>query len=145
MWITFCRAVYSTGLRAMPIESSDSRRIRVRDICKYFLRAVSGSVCCDVLFVCLFVSAASFFHGNPASTHRLFPWLTRELKVVVGDEHVEFMLQLIQSLIDKYRNPQLYSLHCIVSCLPYFLSPTHPSFFCFSLSLSLSLPLSLTL
>ena len=34
-------------------------------------------------------------------THRLLPWLTRDLRVVLGEEHVEFMMQLIMSLIDK--------------------------------------------
>lgn len=83
----------------MPIESTNSRQIKVRDICKSLL---IGGICIVMfIIVYLFVSAASFFRSNPASTHRLFPWLTREFKVLVGDEHVEFMLQLMQSLIDK--------------------------------------------
>ena len=33
-------------------------------------------------------------------THRLLPWLSRDLRVILGEEHVEFMLQLVLSLID---------------------------------------------
>ena len=54
-----------------------------------------------LLLFCCVSSAAAFFKANPAMTHRLLPWLTRDLRVVLGEEHVEFMMQLIMSLIDK--------------------------------------------
>lgn len=71
------RAIYRANLWALPIESAD-KRPRVRDI------------------------SAKFFRQNPACTHRLVPWLMRELKVVLGgEEHVEFLIQIVLSLIDK--------------------------------------------
>lgn len=44
-----------------------------------------------------------FFRANPACTHRLIPWLTRDLRVLLNDEesHVNFVLQIILSLITK--------------------------------------------
>ena len=49
-----------------------------------------------------FSSGAMFFRQNPACTHRLVPWLTREFKVLLGPEHVQFMIQLVLSLLSKY-------------------------------------------
>ena len=48
-----------------------------------------------------FVAAAVFFQRNPACTHRLVPWLTREFGVLLGPEHAQFMIQLVLSLVDK--------------------------------------------
>jgi len=45
--------------------------------------------------------AASFFRENPACTHRLVPWLSREFTVLLGKQHVDFMIQIIMSLVDK--------------------------------------------
>lgn len=44
-----------------------------------------------------------FFRINPACTHRLIPWLTRDLRVLLNDDesHVGFVLQIILSLIAK--------------------------------------------
>ena len=58
-------------------------------------------------------------------THRLLPWLTRDLRVVLGEEHVEFMMQLILSLIDKsVKHVRTCRLHSIqiqrFSALAYF-------------------------
>lgn len=52
----------------------------------------------------LFSTAPQFFLAYPACTHRLIPWLTRDLKVLLNDEesHVNFVLQIILSLITKY-------------------------------------------
>lgn len=52
--------------------------------------------------LCVSCAAASFFRHNPASVHRLIPWLARELRVLVGRDHVDFMVQLILSLVDKW-------------------------------------------
>ena len=52
----------------------------------------------DIYFLFL---AASFFKSNPAAVHRLLPWLSRDIKAILGEEHVEFMIQLILSIIDK--------------------------------------------
>ncbi|CAI8054548.1 E3 ubiquitin-protein ligase Topors [Geodia barretti] len=71
------RVVYALGLWAQPSANSDRRKERVRDIC------------------------AMFFRQNPACTHRLVPWLTREFKVLLGPEHVQFMIQLVLSLLSK--------------------------------------------
>ncbi|XP_038048527.1 E3 ubiquitin-protein ligase Topors-like [Patiria miniata] len=41
-----------------------------------------------------------FFSENPATTHRLVPWLRRELGILfTGEDHVTFMTQYILSLI----------------------------------------------
>ena len=52
--------------------------------------------------LCFESPAAAFFHENPASTHRLYPWLNREFRVLLGEEDMEFMIQIVMSLIDKY-------------------------------------------
>ena len=51
----------------------------------------------------LFLAAPKFFSSDPARTHRLIPWLTRELKALLNDEekHVSFVRQIILSLITK--------------------------------------------
>ena len=51
----------------------------------------------------LFDSAPGFFRINPACTHRLVPWLKRELGVLLNDSesHVQFIQQLVMTLINK--------------------------------------------
>lgn len=70
------KTVYLTCLRALPF-STDDRRLRIRDI------------------------SSSFLKRNPAAIHRLLPWLSRDIKVLLGEQHVEFVIQLILSLIDR--------------------------------------------
>ena len=50
-----------------------------------------------------FLVAPEFFRSNSACTHRLIPWLTRDLRALLNDveSHVSFVLQLILSLINK--------------------------------------------
>ena len=50
-----------------------------------------------------FLVAPESFRSNPASTHRLIPWLTRDLRALLNDEEsdVSFVLQFILSLINK--------------------------------------------
>ncbi|XP_065905921.1 E3 ubiquitin-protein ligase Topors-like isoform X1 [Dysidea avara] len=43
-----------------------------------------------------------FFKSNPAASHRLIPWLTREFKVILGEEDSGFVVALINSLLDTY-------------------------------------------
>jgi E3 ubiquitin-protein ligase Topors len=73
------KAIYSANLWVTsPLVSSDGI-VRVRDI------------------------SSGFFKSNPAATHRLIPFLIREMRVLLGNdlEHVHFVVQLILSLIDK--------------------------------------------
>ena len=44
---------------------------------------------------------AQFYKSNPALTHRLMPWLTREFKVIVGEENTSFMVALVNSMLNK--------------------------------------------
>lgn len=44
---------------------------------------------------------AQFYKSNPAATHRLVPWLTREFKVILGEENVSFMVALVNSMLNK--------------------------------------------
>lgn len=60
-----------------------------------------------------------FFQQNPACTHRLVPWLTREFQVLLGPEHVQFMIQLVLSLIDKYDQGPI----SVMFVVEYILSP----------------------
>ncbi|XP_003388691.2 PREDICTED: E3 ubiquitin-protein ligase Topors-like [Amphimedon queenslandica] len=70
------RTVYQAGMRALPF-TTEGKKVRIRNI------------------------SASFFKSNPAAVHRLLPWLSRDIKATLGEEHVEFMIQLILSIIDK--------------------------------------------
>ena len=81
----------------------------------YVMRLVSGMVvvfwyslfCIDGMFLfvlrfCIaYALGAVFFKRNPATVHRLLPWLTREFRVLLGVQHVDFMIQLVLSLIEK--------------------------------------------
>ncbi|XP_067027538.1 E3 ubiquitin-protein ligase Topors-like [Acropora muricata] len=71
------RAIYSSNMWVQRVDQ-DGRR-RQRDI------------------------SPEFFRMNPACTHRLIPWITRDLSVLLSDEesHVGFVLQIILSLITK--------------------------------------------
>ena len=44
---------------------------------------------------------AQFYKSNPATTHRLMPWLTREFKVILGEENTSFMVALVNSMLSK--------------------------------------------
>lgn len=48
-------------------------------------------------------TSPTFFRNNPAQTHRLVPWLNRELNALLqGGEQVAFILGLIIDLIKRY-------------------------------------------
>ncbi|KAL4235668.1 hypothetical protein ACF0H5_004063 [Mactra antiquata] len=48
-------------------------------------------------------TSPTFFRNNPAQTHRLVPWLNRELNALLpGGEQVAFILDLIVDLIKRY-------------------------------------------
>ena len=47
------------------------------------------------------IKDAKFYKSNPAATHRLMPWLTREFKVIVGEENTSFMIALVNSMLNK--------------------------------------------
>ena len=57
----------------------------------------------ETKLVFFFLVAPEFFRSNPACTHRLIPWLTRDLRALLNDveSHVSFVLQIILSLINK--------------------------------------------
>ncbi|KAK2183312.1 hypothetical protein NP493_315g00001 [Ridgeia piscesae] len=76
----FRQRVYATGMRVKELVPTDGRPPRYRDI------------------------SAAFFSRNPASTHRLVPWLNRELNVLLNhhDDHIQFVLELILDLIKRY-------------------------------------------
>ena len=86
--------MYAIGLLVQP-PTERGKRERVREICKQHTISIVYTLC---VVVC---SAAEFFRQNPACTHRLVPWLTREFRVLLGPEHIKFMIQLVLSLIDK--------------------------------------------
>ncbi|XP_064604945.1 E3 ubiquitin-protein ligase Topors-like [Liolophura sinensis] len=46
----------------------------------------------------------NFYRNNPACTHRLVPWLNRELNALLHShpEHVHFLLELIMDLIKRF-------------------------------------------
>lgn len=94
------RAVYSLGLLAQPPRTEEKKE-RVRNICKYKMNDQDS---CSASLS--YFSAAAFFRKNPACTHRLVPWLTREIRVLLGPDHVQFIIQLVLSLIDKYVHSQ---------------------------------------
>jgi hypothetical protein len=54
---------------------------------------------------CLVV-ASQFFKTYQGCTHRLIPWLARDLRVLLGDneEEVNFLMEYILSLITRYGN-----------------------------------------
>lgn len=74
----FRRSVYLQGLK-LTCQQSDTRR-RVRE------------------------TSPSFFRENPAQTHRLVPWVNRELNALLHGhgEQVAFVLDLIMGLIKRY-------------------------------------------
>ncbi|XP_066299140.1 E3 ubiquitin-protein ligase Topors-like, partial [Branchiostoma lanceolatum] len=73
--ISIRKRVYSRGLRARGVQGDEGR---TRDI------------------------SAQFYRSNPAVTHRLVPWLSRELEALVASRDiVDFLLQLIVTVIQQ--------------------------------------------
>ncbi|XP_035699848.1 E3 ubiquitin-protein ligase Topors-like [Branchiostoma floridae] len=73
--ISIRKRVYSRGLRARGVQGDEGR---TRDI------------------------TAEFYRSNPAVTHRLVPWLSRELEALVASRDiVDFLLQLIVTVIQQ--------------------------------------------
>lgn len=48
-------------------------------------------------------TTSKFYKSNPACTHRLIPWLLRDLRVLLGnsDEEINFLMEFILSLIAR--------------------------------------------
>ncbi|CAL1264034.1 unnamed protein product [Larinioides sclopetarius] len=60
------------------------------------------------------LATPEFYKCNPACTHRLIPWLNRELVSLWQDNeaHVSFVLELIMSLIQRFHiNSQEFLIH----------------------------------
>ncbi|XP_050403399.1 E3 ubiquitin-protein ligase Topors [Patella vulgata] len=73
----FRRRIYTNGMRLSGVRGTNGR---VRDI------------------------SPAFFTANPALTHRLVPWLNRELNALLFNQesHVQFVLELIMGLIKRF-------------------------------------------
>ncbi|ESP05257.1 hypothetical protein LOTGIDRAFT_208267, partial [Lottia gigantea] len=73
----FRRRIYTNGMRLTGIRGANNR---VREC------------------------SPAFFTRNPALTHRLVPWLNRELNALLHDEelHVQFLLELIMGLVKRF-------------------------------------------
>lgn len=65
-----------------------------------------------------------FFKSNPACTHRLLPWLNRELTSLWQDNegHITFVLELIMSLVVRY---DITSEEFLIHIEPYMRRNTH--------------------
>ena len=76
----FRQRIYATGMRVKELVPTNGRPPRYRDI------------------------SVAFFARNSASTHRLVPWLNRELNVLLNhhDDHIQFVLELILDLIKRF-------------------------------------------
>ena len=76
----FRRRVYTNGMRVERVETAAGRPSRLRNI------------------------TPEFFTRYPASTHRLVPWLNRELNVLLHhhENHVQFVLELIMDLVKRF-------------------------------------------
>ena len=74
------KRVYAQSLRVKELRNSGGREPRNRNI------------------------SPEFFRSNPACTHRLVPWLNRELNMLLYNhyEHIMFVMDLILSLIKKF-------------------------------------------
>ena len=72
--------IYANGMRVKEIQTASGRPARYREV------------------------APQFFLQNPACTHRLIPWLNRELNVLLSREenHTQFVLELIVDLIKRF-------------------------------------------
>ncbi|GFY53574.1 hypothetical protein TNIN_25741 [Trichonephila inaurata madagascariensis] len=70
------------------------------------------------------IATPEFFKCNPACTHRLLPWLSRELVSLWqnNEEHVTFVLELIMSLVARY---SITSEEFLIHIEPYMGSNTH--------------------
>ncbi|XP_046356991.2 serine-rich adhesin for platelets-like [Haliotis rufescens] len=73
----FRRRVYINGMRVVGIRDSSGRSRNI---------------------------SPEFFASNPATSHRLVPWLNRELNALLynHEEHVQFVLELIMDLIKRF-------------------------------------------
>ena len=73
-------------------------------LCRLYLPSYSASLNITEWYFQLCFLAPAFFRSNPACCHRLIPWLTRDLRILLNDfeSHVDFVLQIILSLITKY-------------------------------------------
>ena len=75
----FRKRIYAQNMRVQSVRSGSGRAARFRDV------------------------TPEFFTRNSACTHRLVPWLNRELNVILrGDEHTNFVLELIIDLVKKF-------------------------------------------
>ncbi|XP_013782348.1 E3 ubiquitin-protein ligase Topors-like [Limulus polyphemus] len=83
----FRRHIYESGLWVQPL--GDGQTGRFRD------------------------TSPEFYRQNPACTHRLIPWLNRELVALLGDggeSQLAFLLELVLALIMRFdiRSPEFY-------------------------------------
>ena len=75
----FRKRIYAQNMRVQSIRTGSGRAPRYRDV------------------------TPEFFSRNTACTHRLVPWLNRELNVILrGDEHTNFILELIIDLVKRF-------------------------------------------
>ncbi len=76
----FRRRIYADGMRVREVRNKSGRPMRYRDV------------------------TPNFFRENPACTHRLVPWLNRELNVLLHnqEDRVQFVLELILDLIKRF-------------------------------------------
>ena len=76
----FRRRVYAYNMRVKEVRTASGRPYRYREV------------------------NPNFFRANPACTHRLVPWLNRELIVLLSgqDEHSQFLLELILDLVKRF-------------------------------------------
>ena len=125
--------VYALGLWAQPAHTERGKKERVREISK-----TKTSYSCNVGgsdMPSLVSLAATFFQQNPACTHRLVPWLTREFRVLLGPTHVQFMIQLVLSLVDKwalYTYIHTLALSYTMYMLPLVIQCIHELYVCMS-------------
>ena len=75
----FRKRVYSQNMRVQSVRTGSGRVPRYRDV------------------------TPAFFSRNPACTHRLVPWLNREINVILqGEDHTEFIMELIIDLVQRF-------------------------------------------
>ena len=76
----FRKRIYALNMRVEEITTAAGRPVRYRDI------------------------SPAWFRRNPACTHRLVPWLNRELNVLLhnNESQVQFVLELILDLIKRF-------------------------------------------
>ena len=75
----FRKRIYAQNMRVQSLRTGSGRAPRYRDV------------------------TPEFFRRNAACTHRLVPWLNRELNVVLrGDERTNFVSELITDLVKRF-------------------------------------------